>query len=110
MGTAPHTIRARDARAAGDYAAGNLQAGNIGSTRRRRVSALALHHIGSVDAGGGDVDQHLAMARLGRRPARRDQGIRPPRLGYFDSQHVTGYPLSRFVHLFPLPEIFRELL
>ena len=45
-------LPARDAGAERDHLAGDLEAGNIGRALRRRIEALALHHVGPVDAGG----------------------------------------------------------
>ncbi len=45
--------------------AGELEAGDVlRAAGRRRVAAAALHHVGAVDAGGADADEHLAGARL----------------------------------------------
>ncbi len=40
--------------------AGKLQSRNVGRAGRRRVMALTLHHVRTVDARGRDLDQHLA--------------------------------------------------
>ena len=37
--------------------------GQVGGAGRRRIGALALQHVGPVDAGGRDPDQDLAVAR-----------------------------------------------
>ena len=42
----------------------DFEAGNRGRAGRRRIEAAALQHVGPVDPGRGDLDQHLA-----RRPA-----------------------------------------
>ena len=39
--------------------------GNLGGTRGRRVEPLALLDVGTVQARGHDVDQHLAGAGHG---------------------------------------------
>lgn len=39
------------------HRAGDLQAGNVRGAGRRVVHALALKHVGTVDAGGADFDQ-----------------------------------------------------
>ena len=70
--------------------AGDLEAGDVGRARRRRVAALALQDIRPIDAGRGDLDQHLA----GRRPRRRAlagcQHLRSAGLLDLDGGHGTG--------------------
>ena len=44
--------------------AGDFEPGQVRGARRHRVEALALQHVGAVDARRGDADQHFA-----RRPA-----------------------------------------
>ena len=58
-------LPALDARSQRHDFAGDLEAGNIRRARRRRVEALALHHVGPVDAGGRYLDQDLAIAGVG---------------------------------------------
>ena len=60
-----------------DHLAGDLEPGNVGRALGRRIEALALHHVRPVDAGGGDLDQHLALGRLRHRPLFRHQHLRP---------------------------------
>ena len=51
-----HAVAERD-----DFA-GNLEPGNIARAGRRRIVALALHHVRPVHAGGRDLDQHFVWA------------------------------------------------
>ena len=67
-----------DAEADRDDAARDLEPGNVGGARRRRIFALALQHVGPVDAGGLDRDQHLARAGMRHRPCRRRSISGPP--------------------------------
>ncbi len=69
----------------------DLQPRNVGSARRRAIAALALQHVGPVDAGGGDLDQHLTRARLGHRPLGGLQHIRSAKFGDLDDVHGVGY-------------------
>ena len=48
----------------------DFEAEQVGGAFGRRVETLALQHVGPVDAGGFDLDQDLARARL-RAPAAR---------------------------------------
>ena len=46
----------------------HLEAGNIDRcTGRRRILAAPLHDVGTVNAGGADLDQDLARTRQGNR-------------------------------------------
>ena len=58
-----------DAGAERDHLAGDLEPGNVRRPFGRRIKSLALHHVRPIDAGGGDLDQHLAFGR--RRSGRR---------------------------------------
>ena len=60
--------KARRTLAQPDHRAGDLEAGNVGCARRRRIGPLALQDVGAVDAGRLDLDQHLARPRPGGRP------------------------------------------
>ena len=74
------------ARADGRHLAGDLEAGQVGGAGRRRIGALALQHVGPVDAGGAHPDQDLALARprhvalfgFQHHAARRARRSRPP--------------------------------
>jgi hypothetical protein len=79
-----------DARAEADDLAGDLEAGHRRRTGRRIVVALALHHVGPVDAGGRDPDQHLARARLRQRPGRRHQRLGSTEARQVDEGHLLG--------------------
>ena len=58
-----------DAFAQRDDFAGNLQPGDRRGARRRRIAPLPLEHVGPVDPGIGDPDQHLAGAGHRQRPS-----------------------------------------
>ena len=46
--------------------AGQLEAGDVRrAAGRRGIAPAQLQHVGAVDAGRGDADEHLAGARLG---------------------------------------------
>ena len=62
-------LPARDAGAERDDLAGEFETGNVGRALRRRIEALALHHVRPVDAGGRDLHQHFALAGLRHRDA-----------------------------------------
>ncbi len=57
-------LEARGAGPQRDDLAGDFHAENIGGAFGRRVEALALEHVGAIDPGGRDLDQHLARTRL----------------------------------------------
>ncbi|MNL60785.1 hypothetical protein D3C87_1846280 [compost metagenome] len=56
--------------------AGNLQPENGACAGRRRVVALALQHIGPIDAGGFDAHQNVARFEHRQRPLRQHHIIR----------------------------------
>ncbi len=62
-------------RAGGGDGAGDFEPGNLGMAFRRRIEAQPLHHIGTIDAGGSYLDQHLPAARLRHRHGRRLQHV-----------------------------------
>ena len=64
--------------------------GNVGGARRRRIKSLALHDVRPVDAGGGDLHQHLAFGRLRQRPLLRHQHSGPPGGADRDRGHLIG--------------------
>ena len=68
----------------------HLQAGKIGRALRRRVGALALQHVGTVDARRVDPDQDLARPGFGHGAQFRFQHHRPARLGDRDRRHLRG--------------------
>ncbi len=43
---------------------GHLQAEDFRISRRRRILALPLHKVGTVDGSGGDLDKNLIFLRL----------------------------------------------
>ena len=64
--------------------------GNVRRARRRRILALALHHVGPVDAGGRDLDQHLARSGFGDGALLRHQHFGPARRADRDRGHAAG--------------------
>jgi len=83
-------LPARDAIPERDDLAGDLQAGNIGSTRRRRIAALALQDVRPIDPGRRDLDQHFAGRRMGRWPLAGRQHFRSAERLDLDGGHGTG--------------------
>ena len=71
-------LPARDVIAQRDHLAGDFEPGNIGRALGRRIKSLPLHHVGPVDARGGDFHQNLARPGLRHRTFFRDQGISGP--------------------------------
>ena len=61
------------------HLAGDLEAGQRARIFGYRVLAESLQDVGTVNAGGGDADQHLPRRRLGHRQARRLQDVGRPR-------------------------------
>src|SRR5436190_24158947 len=61
-------LPARHAVAERDHLARDLEARNVRRAFRWRIKTLALHDIGPVDAGGGDLDQNFSRAGRGNRP------------------------------------------
>ena len=70
-------FEARDARSELRDRAGHFEAEQVRSALRRRVEALALHHVGTVDAGSRDLDQHLSWTWLGHAARRRHKHFGP---------------------------------
>ena len=68
-------------------AAGHLEARNVGGARRRRISAFALHHIGTIDAGRRDVNPDLAGRRSRRQPLAKAQDLRTAESLSFHNAH-----------------------
>ena len=66
-----------------------LEAGDVGRrARRRRIGALALQHVGAVQAGGAHADQKLVLAGLRVRAVLDDKlsvldGYGPHRRGIY---------------------------
>ncbi len=54
------------------------------------IEALALHHVRPVDAGGGHLDQDLALARHGYRAGFRHQHFRAAGVRNGDRGHGGG--------------------
>src|SRR6185312_2325400 len=72
------------------YMSRDLEARNVGRARRRRIHTLALHDVGTVDAGGGHFDQYLSLTRLRHRAHAGLQHIRLAGFGDFDRRHGVG--------------------
>ncbi len=70
--------------------AGNLKPGNVGRAGRWRVGALPLQDVRAIDAGGGDLDQDLGLARQRHRPGLRHQHLRPAGGRNGDRGHRRG--------------------
>ena len=70
-----------------DDLSADLQAGNIGGARRRRILAQPLHDVGPVDARGGHADEHFTGARHGHRTGHEPQDVRAARPGDLDRAH-----------------------
>ena len=68
---APAPGRAGAGRPDRDDVTGDLETGQVGGARRRRIRPAPLQHVGPVDAGGRHLHQHLA--RAGHRPRALDQ-------------------------------------
>ena len=66
-------LPARDRGAEPHHLAGDFQARNVGGARRRRIEAFPLYHVRPVDAGGGDLHQHLVVAQRRYRAFLRHQ-------------------------------------
>ena len=76
----------RDAGAQSRNGAGNFHAQRVRRARRRRITALGLQHIGMVQPGGRNLDQHFPRARLGLRALLQYQTVF--RAGLFDGDHM----------------------
>jgi hypothetical protein len=76
--------------AGSDHQARDFEAGNVRCPRRRRVQAHALQDVRTVDAGGGDPDEHLSRTGPGHRPLGQAKHLGPARLGDLDRSHFLG--------------------
>ena len=74
----------------------NLQTGDVGSARRRGITAEALEHVGPVDPGEGDLDQNLAGTGRRNRTLLELQHLRPAWPGDSNGLHGCGQ-----IHPFP---------
>ena len=72
------------------HLAGDLEAGNVGRALGRRIGALALAHVRTVDAGGRDLHQDFAGARRRHRALLRHQHLRPAGGADGDRSHAGG--------------------
>ena len=84
--------------------AGDLEPGNVRRARRRRIAAEPLQHVGPVDPGEGDLDQHLARTRAAEPAALEPQHLGPARLG--DSNRLAssaGSVTTRCTPVVPVP-------
>ena len=66
---------ALDAVADGGDGPAALHAEHVGRPGRRRVEALPLQQVGPVEAGGGDVEHHLARPGLGVGDVAHDEDL-----------------------------------
>jgi len=95
--------------AGGDDRARHLESGNVGCAGRRRIFALPLQHVGPVDAGGGDADQHLILAGYRHRPLFGHQGVGTARHRDADGRHLRWNRETVEDHMRPPgPEILRR--
>ena len=62
---------------------GDFEPQNVGGSRRRRIPAAALQHVGTIDARGRHLDQDFARNRLRLRTLDRHEHV-----GF------TGFPNS----------------
>ena len=81
-------LDARDLPACRDHLPCHFQADDRTGVGRRRVHALPLHHIGTVDARRQHADQDLVRLRLGDRTRRHAQDVGIPRPGGLDISHL----------------------
>jgi hypothetical protein len=65
----------------------HFQAGQVGGAGRHRVFTHALQHVGPVDAGGVDLDEHFAGPQGRRRALAQLQDFRLAGLGDLDGAH-----------------------
>jgi hypothetical protein len=56
----------------------------------RGISPLALQHIGAIDAGGFNADEHLAQTRSRHRPRGKAEDFGPARTRGIDIAHSCG--------------------
>ena len=70
-----------------DDGAGDLEAGDIRRSGRRRVLALALHQVRPVHASGRDLDQHLPGAGRRSGPLDRRQDLGSTWFSYLNGNH-----------------------
>src|SRR5262249_58788913 len=76
---------------------GDLESRNVGGARGRRITAQPLEDVGTIDAGGDDLDQHFACR--GRRPGtlRRHEHVRVAGMCDFNRDHVSSPNAARAV-------------
>ncbi len=80
-------LEARRARTAANDFARDFETEQVGRAFRRGIESLTLEHVGPVDAGGGNLDQHLAATGARHRPRGRHQNLGPAGLLRFDDRH-----------------------
>ncbi len=76
--------------ALGDHRAGEFETGDVGGAGRGIVAALALQHVGTVDAGSRDGDEDLAGAGLRHRARFRPEDFGPAGCRHADRRHRLG--------------------
>ena len=69
---------------------GNFEPRDIGGALGRRIEALALHHVRSIDARGSDLHQHLALGRPRQCAPLGHEHVRPARCADRDHGHLAG--------------------
>ena len=84
-------VPARRAGAERGDLAGDFEARKVGGARRRRICALPLEDVGTVDAGRPDPDQDLAFARLRNRALFRLEHQRAAGLADRHCRHALRY-------------------
>ncbi len=70
-----------------DDRAGHFESEDVRRSGRRRIEAPALEDVGPIDAGRGDLDQHLARADARHRPFDQRKLLRAVRLRRDDGLH-----------------------
>ncbi|GCC46094.1 hypothetical protein chiPu_0029950, partial [Chiloscyllium punctatum] len=68
----------------------DLEAGQVAGAGRRRIGAGALRDVGTIDAGGRDLDQDLAGLRHRQRAGLRHQHLRATGLADGNDGHLRG--------------------
>ncbi len=81
---------ARRIRAERDDLARDFEPENVGRALRRRISALPLQNIGTIDAGRGDRNENLAFPRRRPRYLRDAQHFGAARALGDDGVHLVG--------------------
>ncbi len=83
--------RPNDPLAKRDDFTGDFEPRNRRCSGGRWIHSATLKHIGAIDPGGGDADQHLAHARRRHRQRFGHQDVRIARFADCDNGHSGGY-------------------